>query len=57
MRFATVDEVADLMRVSRTTVYRMIREGALPAVRLGRGYRLREEAVHRYLQDRFDETG
>ena len=45
------------MRVSRTTVYRMIREGALPAVRLGRGYRLREDAVHRYLQDRFDETG
>ena len=57
MRFATVEEVADLMRVSRTTVYRMIREGELPAVRLGRGYRLREDAVHRYLQKRFDDAG
>ena len=57
LRFATVEEVADLIRVSRTTVYRLIREGALPAIRVGRGYRVREESVRRYLDDRFDETG
>ena len=38
-RLLTVNEVADLMRVSRMTVYRLIKEGQMPAP--GRpGYRL-----------------
>ncbi|MBI2237730.1 MAG: helix-turn-helix domain-containing protein [Actinobacteria bacterium] len=56
-RFVTVNEVADLLRVSRMTVYRLIRQGDLPAVRVGRGYRLPEEAVHRYLNGRYTEAG
>ncbi len=39
------------------TVYRLIRLGDLPAVRVGRRYRLREEAVHRYLNGRYTEAG
>ena len=34
-RFLTVQEVADLMRVSSMTVYRLIKAGDLPAVRVG----------------------
>jgi len=45
MRFLTVAEVADLMRVSSMTVYRMVRSGELPAVRFGRSYRIPETAV------------
>lgn len=45
MRFLTVAEVADLMRVSSMTVYRMVRSGDLPAVRFGRSYRIPESAV------------
>jgi excisionase family DNA binding protein len=56
-RFVTVSEVALLMRVSRMTVYRLIKQGELPAVRVGRGYRLREEDVHRYLNDRYTKAG
>jgi excisionase family DNA binding protein len=56
-RFATVPEVAALLRVSRMTVYRLIRQGDLPAVRVGRGYRIREEDVDRYLQERFTAAG
>lgn len=56
-RFATVHEVAALLRVSRMTVYRLIRQGDLPAVRVGRGYRIREEDVARYLQERFTAAG
>ena len=32
-KFMTVTEVADMMRVSRMTVYRMIHAGDLPAAR------------------------
>lgn len=53
----TVNEVAQLMRVSKMTVYRLIKQGDLPAVRIGRGYRLREEDVHRYLDSRYTEAG
>jgi len=45
MRFLTVAEVADLMRVSSMTVYRLVRSGDLPAVRFGRSYRIPESAV------------
>ena len=46
----TVAEVADLFRVSSMTVYRLIRNGELAAVRVGRSYRVREEDLQAYLQ-------
>ncbi|MBO9577531.1 MAG: helix-turn-helix domain-containing protein [Microbacteriaceae bacterium] len=45
VRFLTVAEVAELMRVSVMTVYRMVQSGELPAVRFGRSYRIPEAAV------------
>lgn len=56
-QFLTVAEVARLLRVSNMTVYRLISAGELPAVRVGRSYRLREEDVDRYLSARFTEAG
>lgn len=45
VRFLTVAEVAELMRVSAMTVYRMVQNGELPAIRFGRSYRIPEAAV------------
>lgn len=45
VRFLTVAEVAELMRVSNMTVYRMVESGKLPAVRFGRSYRIPESAL------------
>lgn len=47
--FLTVAEVADLMRVSKMTVYRLIHSEELPAVQVGRNFRVRESAVNEYL--------
>ncbi|MFL6070489.1 MAG: helix-turn-helix domain-containing protein [Actinomycetes bacterium] len=55
--FLTVAEVASLMRVSKMTVYRLVHGGDLPAVRVGRSFRVPEEAVRRYLRDSFVEAG
>lgn len=49
-RLLTVAEVADLFRVSSMTVYRLIRNGELAAVRVGRSYRVREQDLQAYLQ-------
>ena len=56
-RFATVAEVAKQLRVSNMTVYRLVKAGQLPAVRVGRGYRIREQDVLRYLQNRYMDAG
>jgi len=37
------------MRVSNMTVYRLIKGGDLPALRVGKNYRVRESEVDRYL--------
>ncbi len=50
-------EVAALLRVSNMTVYRLITAGELPAVRVGKSYRLREDDVDKYLGDRYTEAG
>lgn len=55
--FLTVAEVATLMRVSKMTVYRLVHSGELPAVRVGRSFRVPEEAVRQYLRDSFFEAG
>ena len=49
-RLLTVAEVATLMRVSRMTVYRLIRRGQLKAIRVGRNYRVRENDLSEYLE-------
>ena len=56
VRFLTVAEVASIMRVSKMTVYRMVHNGDLPAVRVGRSFRVPEDAVHTYLESYFIET-
>lgn len=50
VRFFTVAEVAELMRVSKMTVYRMVNAGELPAIRFGRSFRVPESAVAEILQ-------
>ena len=48
----TVAEVAANMRVSNMTVYRLIKGGEMPAVRVGKGYRIRESELQRFLEER-----
>ncbi len=37
--FLTIDEVAKLLKVARSTVYRMAKEGKIPATKIGRVWR------------------
>jgi excisionase family DNA binding protein len=48
----TVGEVAQIMRVSNMTVYRLIKSGQLAALRVGKNYRIRRRDVDRYLSQR-----
>jgi excisionase family DNA binding protein len=48
-RLLTVREVAEAMRVSTMTIYRLIRAGDLPAIRIGKHFRIREADLSGYL--------
>jgi excisionase family DNA binding protein len=56
-QFLTVGEVATVLRVSNMTVYRLINAGQLPAVRIGRSFRLRQEDLDRYLVEQLTKAG
>jgi excisionase family DNA binding protein len=56
-RLLTPNEVAEQLRVSTMTVYRLIKSGELPAARISRSYRLREADVDAYLESRFSDAG
>ena len=53
VRFLTVAEVAAIMRVSKMTVYRLVHSGELEAIRVGRSFRVHEQAVPGYLREAF----
>lgn len=57
VRFLTVAEVADMMRVSKMTVYRMVHSGELPAIRFGRSFRVPETAVVAVLRGGIRDVG
>jgi excisionase family DNA binding protein len=57
VKFLTVAEVAAVMRVSKMTVYRLVHSGELPAVRVGRSFRVSEQDVNDYLKNSFYQTG
>jgi excisionase family DNA binding protein len=44
----TAGELAERWRVPKSHVYRLTRDGAIPAVRLGRYYRYRLDAIERW---------
>lgn len=48
-RLWTVGEVAEHMRVSNMTVYRLIKSGELAAIRVGKNYRIRGSDLDAYL--------
>lgn len=53
-RFLTVAEVAHMARVSKMTVYRMVHAGELPAIRVGRSFRVPQAAAEEMLSGDID---
>ncbi len=49
-KLLTVVEVADLLRINKSTVYRMAKQGRLPATRVGRQWRFRKSVLDGLLE-------
>ena len=48
-KLLTVNEVAKILRVSNMTVYRLVKNKQIPAIRVGKNYRIKEIDVDKYL--------
>jgi excisionase family DNA binding protein len=56
LRLLTVGEVAERVRLSRMSVYRLVRSGQLSSLRIGRAYRIPRAALTLFLQNCSSET-
>ena len=48
----TVEEVAEYLRIPRSSLYKLAQEGRIPCQKVGRHWRFRREAVDRWLDAR-----
>jgi excisionase family DNA binding protein len=48
----TTKQLMDLLRVDRTTIYRMLNDGRLPGVRVGGQWRFQRQAIEEWLQQK-----
>lgn len=47
----TIEEVAQYMRVSRFTIYRLAKEHSIPATKIGRQWRFQREEINQWVKD------
>ncbi len=47
----TVDQVAERLGIGRSLAWRLVREGALPSIRLGRLVRVPQQALERWIAE------
>lgn len=50
--YLTITEIADELRVSKMTIYRLCHDGLLPCVRVGRSFRVTRSDLNTYLKQK-----
>ena len=53
----TLEEVAKYLRVHKSTVYRMAREGTIPSTKVANQWRFKKARIDEWLLEREDEDG
>lgn len=47
----TIEELSAYLKVPKSTLYKLVREGKLPSHKVGRHWRFRKEAIDRWLDE------
>jgi excisionase family DNA binding protein len=47
----TIDELTAYLKIPKSTLYKLVREGAVPCQKVGRHWRFRKAAVDRWLAE------
>lgn len=46
----TVEEISQYLKIPKSTIYKLVREGKIPAQKIGRHWRFRKEAIDNWLE-------
>lgn len=46
----TIDELAEYLKISKSTLYKLAQEGSVPGQKVGRHWRFHKEAVDQWLR-------
>jgi excisionase family DNA binding protein len=55
-RILTVSELAEYLHVTKTTIYRALREGKLPGFRVGSDWRFKVDAIEQWQRDQMKDS-
>lgn len=47
----TIEELAAYLKIPKSTLYKVVREGKIPSQKVGRHWRFRKEAIDRWLEE------
>ena len=50
----TIDELSVYLKISKSTLYKLVREGKIPCQKVGRHWRFRKDAIDRWLEQSED---
>lgn len=50
----TIDELATYLKVSKSTLYKLVQEGKVPGHKVGRHWRFRRETIDRWMDSSND---
>lgn len=47
----TIEELSDYLKISKSTLYKLVREGKVPSQKVGRHWRFHKEAIDSWLKN------
>ena len=47
----TIEELAVYLKIPKSTLYKLVREGKIPCQKVGRHWRFKKEAIDRWLEE------
>jgi len=47
----TIEELATYLKIPKSTLYKLVREGKIPSQKIGRHWRFRKQAIDRWLEE------
>ena len=48
----TIDELAAYLKISKSTLYKLVREGKIPSQKIGKHWRFRKSAIDHWLEEK-----
>lgn len=52
----TIDELADYLKISKSTLYHLVRRGEVPGTKIGRHWRFHRSTIEAWMSGRDHET-